>query len=101
MTTNEIDLNNDILGKKSECLSIPICININDEEVEISKNLERYSIIDIVSKYNKDLASEINKMNMYKIEHPKPKNHTKIQLCHARKHLIIKTNILMIKFKVS
>jgi hypothetical protein len=23
MTTNEIDLNNDILGKKNDCLSIP------------------------------------------------------------------------------
>ncbi len=31
---NELDLNNDILCKKNECLSIPICININDEEVE-------------------------------------------------------------------
>ena len=47
MTTNKrndkqiesknLDLNNDILGKKNECLSLPICININDEEVEISK----------------------------------------------------------------
>ncbi len=55
MTTNEIDdkpiesnlpknffnLNHDI-QVKNECLCIPICININDEEVEISKNLDRY-----------------------------------------------------------
>ena len=34
--SKNLDLNNDILGKKNECLSIPICININDEEVEIS-----------------------------------------------------------------
>ena len=54
---------NSILGKKNECLSIPIFIDINDEEVEISKSLDRYSIIDIISKYNQDLASEINKMN--------------------------------------
>ncbi len=46
------------------------------------KNLDRYSIIGIISKYNKDLASEINKINIYKIEHPKQKNHTKIQVCH-------------------
>ncbi len=39
----------------------------------ISLNLKRYSIVDIISKYNKDLASEINKMNLYKIEHPKSK----------------------------
>ncbi len=71
MKTNLFDLNNDILGKKNECLSIPICININDEEVKISKNLDRYSIIDIISKYNQDLASEINKMNIYEIECPK------------------------------
>ncbi len=45
MTTFEIDWNNDILGKENECLSIPICININDEEVERSKNLDRYSSI--------------------------------------------------------
>jgi hypothetical protein len=44
-------------------LNIPICININDEEGEISKTLDQYSIIDIISKYNKDLASEINKIN--------------------------------------
>ncbi len=65
-STNKI-----ILGKKNECLSIPICIDINDEEVEISKSLD--SIIDIISKYNQDLASEINKMNFYEIQHPKSK----------------------------
>ena len=69
----KLDLNNDILCKKNECLSVPICININDEEVEISKTLDRYSITDIISKYNKDLASEISKMNICKIEHPKTK----------------------------
>ncbi len=53
--------NNSILGIKNECLSIPICIDINDEEVEISKSLDRYSIIDIISKYDQDLASEIIK----------------------------------------
>ena len=65
--------NNIILGKNNECLSIPICIDINDEEVRISKSLDRYSIIDIISKYNQDLASEINKMNCYEIQHPKSK----------------------------
>ena len=55
-------------------MSIPICININDEEVEISKTLDEYSIIEIISKYNKELASEINKMSICKIEHPKTKN---------------------------
>ena len=65
--------NNFILGKNNECLSIPICIDINDEEVRISKSLDRYSIIDIISKYNQDLASEINKMNCYEIQHPKSK----------------------------
>ena len=55
-------------------MSIPICINIKDEEVEISKTVDKYSIIEIISKYNKDLASEIDKMNICKIEHPKTKN---------------------------
>ena len=54
-------------------MSIPICININDEEVEISKTLDKYSIIEIISKYNKELASEINKTSICKIEHPKTK----------------------------
>ena len=71
--SNKLDLNNDILGKKNECLSIPICININDEEVERSKTLDKYSIIEIISKYNKELANEINKMSICKIEHPKTK----------------------------
>jgi len=47
-------------------LSVPICINITDEEVEISKTLDKYSIIEIISKYNKELASEINKMSICK-----------------------------------
>ena len=78
--SKNLDLNNDILGKNNECLSIPICININDEEVEISKTLDRYSIIEIISKYNKELASEINKMSICKIEHPKTKNAYKISI---------------------
>ena len=78
--SNKLDLNNDILGKKNECLSIPICININDEEVEISKTLDKYSIIEIISKYNKELASKINKMSICKIEHPKTKNAYKISI---------------------
>ena len=71
MTTNEIDdkpiesnlldLNNDILDKNNDCLTIPICINIKDEEVEISKTLDKNGIIEVISKYNKDLASEIIK----------------------------------------
>ena len=64
--------NNNILGKKNECLTIPICIDINDEEVEICKNLERNSIIDIISKYT-DLGSEINNMNC-EMQCPKTKN---------------------------
>ena len=75
--TTEIDdkpIESNLLDLNNECLSIPICINIKDEEVEISKTLDRYSIIEITSKYNKDLASEINKMNICKIEHPKTTN---------------------------
>jgi hypothetical protein len=63
-------------------LSVPICINITDEEVEISKTLDKYSIIEIISKYNKELASEINKMSICKIEHPKTKNAYGFQLFH-------------------
>ncbi len=55
-------------------MSVPICININDEEFEISKTLDKYTILEIISKYNKELASDINKMNICKIEHPKTKN---------------------------
>ena len=62
--SNKLDLNNDILGKKNEWLSIPIDININDEEVQRSKTLDKYSIIEIISKYNKELANEINKMSI-------------------------------------
>ena len=67
--------NNNILGKKNECLTIPICIDINDEEVEICKNLDRNSIAEIVSKYTY-LTSEINKMNC-EIQCPKTKNEFK------------------------
>jgi hypothetical protein len=63
-------------------LSIPICVDINDEEVEISKTLDRHRIIEIISKYNKELASEINKMSICKIEHPKIKKHMEFQLRH-------------------
>ena len=71
---NKLDLNNDVLEKNNDCLTIPICIKINDEEVEISKTLDKNSIINIISKYNKDLSSQINKMSICKIEHPKTKN---------------------------
>jgi hypothetical protein len=43
----------------------------------MSKNLDRYSIIDAISKFNQDLASEINKMNFYEIQHPNSKNSSK------------------------
>jgi hypothetical protein len=72
--SNELDSNNDVLDKNNACLTIPICINIKDEEVEISKTVDKNSIIEVISKYNKDLASKINKMNIVKIEHPKTKN---------------------------
>ena len=72
--SNKLDLNNDVLDKNNDCLTIPICINIKDEEVEISKTLDKNSIINIISKYNKDLSSQINKMDICKIEHPKTKN---------------------------
>ena len=79
---NLLDLNNDVLNiigdyvKKdyNDCLTIPIHINIKDEEVEISKTLDKNSIIKIISKYNKDLSSQMNKMNICKIEDPKTKN---------------------------
>ena len=59
--SNKLDLNNDVLDKNNDCLTIPICINIKDEEVEISKTLDKNSIIEVISKYNKDLASKIKK----------------------------------------
>ena len=40
-------------------------MTINDEEVEISKTLDKNSIIKIISKYNKDLACKIKKMSIY------------------------------------
>ena len=83
--SNQLDLNNDILGKKNECLSVPICINITDEEVEISKTLDKNSIIKIISKYNKDLSSQINKMDICKIEHPKTKNAYKSSIAQLTK----------------
>ena len=96
ITTNKIDdkpIESNLLDLKNECLSIPICIKILDEEVEISKTLDRYSIIEIIRKCKKDLAFEIIEMNICKIEHPKTKMHTKVQLNHYRKHLIIKIKI--------
>ena len=72
--SNKLDLNNVVLDKNNDYLTIPICINIKDEEVEISKTLDKNSIIEVISKYNKDLASKINKMSIVKIEHPKTKN---------------------------
>ena len=72
--SNKLDLNNDVLDKNNDCLTIPICINIKNEEVEISKTLDKNSIIEVISKYNKDLASKIKKMSICKIEHPKTKN---------------------------
>jgi len=59
--SNKLDLNNDVLDKNNDCLTIPICINIKNEEVEISKTLDKNSIIEVISKYNKDLASKIKK----------------------------------------
>ncbi len=76
-----------------------ICININDEEVEISKSLDKYSIINIISEYNKDLASEINKMDFYKIEHPKTKKSYENLIMPFKKALDNKTNIVMINLK--
>ena len=72
--SNKSDLNNDVLDKNNDCLTLPICINIKNEEVEISKTLDKNSIIEVISKYNKDLASKIKKMSIVKIEHPKTKN---------------------------
>ena len=43
--SNKLYLNNDILSKRDKCLSIPICININDEEVEISKTLDKIVLL--------------------------------------------------------
>ena len=78
--SNKLDLNNDVLEKNNDCLTIPICINIKDEEVEISKTLDKNSIIEVISKYNKELASEINKMSICKIEHAKTINAYKSSL---------------------
>ena len=46
----------------------------------MSKTLDKYSIIEIISNYYKDLASEINKMNIYKIEDLKTKNAYKVSM---------------------
>ena len=43
--SNKIDLNNDVLDKNNACLTIPICINIKDEEVEISKTLDKIVLL--------------------------------------------------------
>ena len=83
--SNKLDLNNDVLDKNNDCLTIPICIKINDEEVEISKTLDKNSIIKIISKYNKDLSSKINKMNICRIEHPKTKNSYKSSIAPLTK----------------
>ena len=83
--SNKLDLNNDVLDKNNDCLTIPICINIKDEEVEISKTLDKNSIIKIISKYNKDLSYQINKMNICKIEHPKTKNSYKSSIAPLTK----------------
>jgi len=88
MNTNLLDLNNDVLNiigdyiKKdyNDGLTVPIYININDEEVEIAITLDKNSIIEIISKYNKELASEINKMSICKIEHAKTINAYKSSL---------------------
>ena len=83
--SNKLDLNNDVLDKNNACLTIPICINIKDEEVEISKTLDKNSIIKIISKYNKGLSSKINKMDICKIEHPKTKNAYKSSIAQLTK----------------
>ena len=97
--SNKLDLNNDILSKREKCLSIPICININDEEVEISKTLDKNSIINIISKYNKDLSSQINKMSICKIEHPKTKNAYKSSIEPLTKAFDNNKNYFNDKFK--
>jgi hypothetical protein len=60
---------------------------------------DRYSIIEIISKYNKDLASEVNKMNICKIEHPKTKNAYKSSIEPLTKTFDNNKNILMINLK--
>ena len=61
LTTEIDDKQNEsnLLDKNNDCLTIPICINIKNEEVEISKTLDKNSIIEVISKYNKDLASKM------------------------------------------
>ena len=93
MTTNKID------DKNNDCLTIPICINIKDEEVEISKTLDKYCIIEIISKYNKDLASKIKKMSICKIEHPKTKNAYKSSIEPLTKAFDNNKNYFNDKFK--
>ncbi len=56
-------------------MSVPICISITDEEVETSKTLDKYNIIEIISKYKKELASEINKWVFVKLNIQKQKMH--------------------------
>jgi len=69
------------------------------EEVEISKTLDRYSIIEIISKYNKELASVINKMSICKIEHPKTKNAYKSSIAQLTKAFDRNENYFNDKFK--
>ena len=67
-------------------MSIPICIDINDDEVEISKNLDRNSIVNNISKYNQDLASEICIIKICEIQFPKTKNTFKIDIAPYSNH---------------
>ena len=61
--------------------------------------VDKNSIIKIISKYNKDLSSQINKMDICKIEHPKTKNAYKSSIAQLTKAFDSNENILMINLK--
>ena len=49
--TTEIDekpIESNLLDKNNDCLTIPICINIKDEEVEISKTLDKIVLLKLL-----------------------------------------------------
>ncbi len=64
--SNKLDLNNDILNKKW-MFQRSYLYKYYWWRSWISKTLDKYSIIEIISKYNKELASEINKWEFVKL----------------------------------
>ena len=53
--SNKLDLNNDVLDKNNDCLTIPICINIKDKKLlKYLKLLIKIVLLKLLVKYNKE-----------------------------------------------